>query len=263
MEEQTGTMIAPPAASELPKADSKDYQHWRLTGELPAASAVVEESPTSPAEETPKAEGEAPPVAASEPAKTDKVETRSDKTARRFEELLAKNKAQAKELADLKASRVSAEAPPAPAADKTPATTKEPAKDPLAAKIDAIKAEFKAKEGTYSEYADYVVDLNQAISDAKEQHKAEQKVNASSMELWDSKIAEARAVHEDFDTMAIELTKPNVVPHGSVIEQWLFKSPVGAEVMYHLGKNMDDLKRISALDGFDQLWLAIDLIAFF
>ena len=247
-----------------------EYDEYMRTGKLPP-SATMEDSPSSPAAKEPEAEPKAP-VAASEPVKTEVVESRSAKTARRFNELTsdrkrlaAENERLAAEIKTLREDKGPAVAAAAPAAEKTEAKTEEPKKSKLQERLAKAKEELTS--GKYADYESYIADVakinaeetyseQQAIAKTEaektaleSEQKAKEKeftdARAKVLKNWQASIAEAKKVHKDFDEVFHK--DLNIGPSEGLVETALLTSPVGAEIAYHLGKHKDELEAINKM----------------
>ena len=244
-----------------------EYNDYMRTGKLPA-SATLEDSPSSPAATGPEAEPAAP-AAASEPAKTEAVESRSAKTARRFNELTsdrkrlaAENERLAAEIKTLREGKSPAVERPAAAAERVEAKPDEPKKSKLQERLAKAAEELSA--GKYTKYEDYIADVGkitaeetfaerQALaqaeadkakleSDQKAKEKEFADARAKILKSWQASIAEAKKIHKDFDEVFHK--DLNIGPTEGLVETALLTSPVGTEIGYHLGKHKDELEAI-------------------
>lgn len=215
----------------------------------PAARRFVlpdEPKPTTPPAAKPLAEGAAPAADAQKPtadqapatAPEDKPEEVTPEQAakregRRFERRLDKayrKAAEAQARADL-AERQLAEARQAQT---------QPV-DPGAPRLENFKdiEEYAAAKAKYE--SDKVLKTHQE----KQRSEAQKQAHAKMLEGWESKVAKVE--HEDFEEVVGDI-KPTT-PWATAI----MKAENGAEVAYHLGKNIKEAQRIASLEPIDQI----------
>jgi hypothetical protein len=251
---------APVAAPELevPRG-SRQYQDWRLSGVLPSTKAdpAPAEVETAKQTEAPPSEDPAPSetlsetAAGSEPAPSQKRGKTKEDTERRFQELLADRRADRERIAELERKL-------------TPTTSDKPDSQPAAdlstePKIDDLDAKTgKPKYATIEDYLAAVrkYDREQLLQevDARQSKAREQSAREEQQKVisqnWKAKVEEARKKHADFDAVALNDELP--IPAGSVTDACVLDSEHGAEVLYHLAQNPDELTRISALNPLRQ-----------
>lgn len=73
--------------------------------------------------------------------------------------------------------------------------------------------------------------------------------NKEIADRWNSQVDESKKKHKDFDEVA--LSEATNVIEGSVLDRWLINSDLGAEMLYHYGKNLDDLAALNKMSPFD------------
>ncbi len=215
----------------------------------PAARRFVlpDESSTQPAKPAAEAEGAAPadaqkPTADQAPATQPEVEKPEEVTpeqaakreGRRFERRLDKayrKAAEAQARADL-AERQLSEARQAQA---------QPV-DPGAPKLENFKdiEEYAAAKSKF--------DTDKALKthQEKQRSEAQKQAHAKMLESWESRVAKVE--HEDFEEVVGDI-RPTA-PWTTAI----MRAENGAEVAYHLGKNIKEAQRIVSLDPFDQIF---------
>lgn len=239
---------------ELTGLTKAEYNEWRLTGKVPEAKS--EETPSSPAAETPET------PAASEPAKAEEegIDTKRAKTARRFNELLEKNRQLEARLAALEGKQPAEEVRP-PAADR-PTTEQSESLKTRRAQLDKDLA-----DGKYTTYEGYLADVAQAIADDRIEHRlrtlqaqTEQQKQAEANQRFNQEFAErynsAKDKHADFDEVVGfgkegGLGDKRVIPAGSVAEAWIMARKLGPEVAYYLGGHREELADILQQDPLE------------
>lgn len=241
-------------ADPLESLSAADLQTWRSTGKMPSDTPVTppaDSSPAAPVQE-PAASTDATPVAASEPA--DPV---SAKTKARMDELLA-DRARERDRAE-RAERRAAELearhrPPAP--DARPAASS-PAPAGLV-KPDPETFPYGTADPAYLEaLTDYKVAVaNHQQRQAWEQQQQQARARGEAERVrtaFESRAAEARAKHQDFD--AVAMLAPTEIPPGSAADLWVLEDEAGAEILYHLQQpaNAGERRRILNLGPREQL----------
>jgi len=100
----------------------------------------------------------------------------------------------------------------------------------------APQPEGKPKQEDFETHAEWV----EAVTDWKVDQKLAQRQVQSS---WEAKEAAAKAKYEDFDDAlaAAPMPKPHIV-------QLMHKSPLTADIAYHLATHSADFRRINSLD---------------
>ena len=230
VEDSTGKPIS--------KWSPEEYKTWRETGKTP--TKAVPAAADEPAEA--QAEGEQPEKADSAPAAKPKQKTQQT-TERRIQELLQERHELREKLAELSKNgkqQVQTESRPA-------------------SKLEAPKRPQQKDFSTWEDYesalAKHVEDLadykiSQALEE-REQKAAEKRKqdeiaqrNREIEKSWMERKTAAEAKHADF----AETVKD--VPLSDVMDAWILDSDIGAEVLYWLGQNRSDAKRISELNPF-------------
>ena len=224
--------------------EGDERTEWLKTGELPGDKPPAE-----------KVE-EAKPVAVEEEPKF--AQPKVDKPPRKanqmgYAELRAEN-ARLKAEIEAKKPEPKVEAAPAPAVAK-PA---ERAKPSLADKNEKGESKYTTYEDYMEDLADWKAEQKLAAFETKQAEKAKtdaEKVKNESQQqeiskIWGSQVDAVRAKHADYDKVALATDLP--IPPGSAVEQWILQlsregSPVGAEMLYHLGNNREELKSLNAM----------------
>lgn len=203
-----------------------DFQKWEAEPETetseaaaaeagaPAAESIAEESDTSNNQETDsETENEDEP----------KPETpKGKKLAKRFHELTGK-------IRDLES--------------KLAAKTGTPeAKTELAAPA-VDKGKPKAED--FDTYEAFMEELTNYQLDQREQKRAAQEIHNKRIDAWESRSAEAKAKHPDFDEI---VSRDNDVHISQAMELTILDSELGPDLAYYFGKNHAEALRISKLN---------------
>jgi hypothetical protein len=161
----------------------------------------------------------------------------------RIRELTARLRAAEAERDALKArnggSTPTVPAPPSP----VPAATPKPSPDQFQDYGEYIEA-----------LTDWKTDQKLAAAEQKRQQaeheravKAEQTRLATS---WTQRVKAATSKYPDFEEIALQA--PTRIPAGSLIDGWILEHKTGADVLYHLQKNPDDLDDLLGLPLYEQ-----------
>jgi hypothetical protein len=244
------------------KLSPEQRDSWRLTGNLPEAPAEAAPAKTDekPVKTEPKAGAE--PVTAKPKHKT--AEERKAELKAEIESI-ARKKAEAKtefeEFENWKKAKGSdgkpAESSTAAATEPKVTEVREPQpperpKRPRMAEFPNDLAAYEAAMDKYDEAMLAYPPTLHAYETAKAQNeKAKADIlafNKKVEEGWKTKVATAQEKHGDFNDVAFDKTLGILIPQGGPIDHWLFDSDHGAELLYHFGKNRDELKRITALN---------------
>lgn len=246
------------AARQTIEMSPEQYNKWRLTGEVPEQKPAAAEAENKEDRENATA---APPETAAEKETTETAPAAPPKKTaeQRIPELLAERKKDRQELADLRARLAKLEQRPGPqdeAAPK-PATAAAPAEraKPKPTDLDA-KGQPK-----YASYEDYIEDLaawksdqlvTGAVKEFREQSQAAERQRSAqtAQQRWETRAAEARKAHADFDEVALDPALP--IPAGSIVHAYVLESDAGPEVLYYLGQNPDRLAEISKMTPIGQ-----------
>lgn len=139
-----------------------------------------------------------------------------------------------------------AAAGPLPSADVVPRGVSPPA---------ANAAAEKPKLDSFQDYGDYVEALaDWKIVEARRQDTETRTKEAATARLaaqWRDRVADAKTRHADFE--AVALLAPTTIPQGSLVDAWILEHRSGADVLYSLQKDPNELRRILALPMFDQV----------
>jgi hypothetical protein len=243
-----------PSADPLESLSATELQTWRTTGAMPDAkpSTPPADSSPAPAVQDPPASTDASPEAASEPA--DPV---SAKTKTRIDELLA-DRARERDRAE----RAEQRARDLEARHRQPPPDARPAApSPAPAGLVKPDPETFAYGTADPAYLEALTDYKVALADqtrraewteGQRQERAREE-SARVIKAFESRAAEARSKHADFD--AVALLAPTEIPQGSAADLWVLEDEAGAEILYHLQQpaNAGERRRILSLSPREQL----------
>ena len=195
-------------------------------------------------------------AAGSEPAKAgesdQQEEEKKGRLQRRFDTLTARAKqaeARAQEAERKLAERQAAES-------VKPAETRT---KPKPGDLD------KNGQSKYATYEDFVEDLADWRADQRtaalraelQQAESTRKAQTETQTMqaaWQQRVEAAREQHADFDKVAFAEDSPvRLIPEGSAMDAYILRAPNGAELLYHLAENEDEITRIVALGPFEQV----------
>jgi hypothetical protein len=113
----------------------------------------------------------------------------------------------------------------------------------------------KPKIDDFQEYGDYVEALaDWKIAEARRQDRETTQRETEARQVadsWRTKVDAAKTKYADFEQVA--LLAPTAIPQGSLIDAWILEHRSGADVLYTLQQNPQELSRILALPIFDQV----------
>jgi len=253
------TPVADPVDA-LSALSDTELATWKSTGDLPDRTSPVTAPPAGTPPATPvegqAASTDATPGAASETA------TPTKGADARIPELL-RDRAEARERADRAERRLAElQRPAQPSADARPAASS-------AAPAGLVKPDPEtfpygtADPGYLEALADYKVDARLATERAtweegQRQARARDE-HTRVISAFEEKAAAARALHPDFDDVAMKATTD--IPPGSLADLFVLENKAdelgvgGAEILYFLQQpaNRGEQKRILALPTMDQM----------
>jgi len=216
--------------------DFREYVRWRNTGELPEkqpSAAAAEEEPSQA-----KTEPNSETVDQQEPAEEEEDEA-GDETAqtkrpgarqRRIDRLT-------KELDELRqqVEQQRQQQPP----EKKAAAPAEPAGKPKLANFETLEAYQEA-------LTDWKLDQREQKSQQEAANKKAQEAAEQLQRDWSAREKAARKAHPDYDNV-IDTVEAPTGPGVLAARQAMLEDEAGAEILYYLGKNPAELKRIAAL----------------
>jgi hypothetical protein len=261
MAPETAVVTADSSNSEILSAlTPKQRAEWRHTGALPetpeapakkseAKTEVAESSPA--AKEVPEPKVEKPAVEASaEPAPAGK-EPKPKGAEARIKELLADNKRLQAEADELRKR-------PLPAQAKVEEVAKPRRNDVDAKTGQAVFATDEAYEEAVETYLTAKVTANVTKANAKAQQDARiAEQNTIIEKRWQNSLKIATERNPDWATV-VEVDKDGKFQHAAlksiktngVLDAWILDSEIGADILYHLAKNPDEITHIQSLSPF-------------
>jgi hypothetical protein len=236
-------------SSELLASMSREERsEWRATGKTPEPKAQ-ESATADPSKETKSVtEPEA------EAGKKPQEQKGAPGAEARIRELIAQKKELERKLQER-------ETKPEPAKVETkPVEAKKDDKPAEYVPLDQEKFFADNPDKTYEDYVEARVEHKlewkaeqKSAADAKadaERKQAEQKKTVE--ESWKSRVNEAAKKHDDFKEVAGSKEFNDLIPAGSVLDGWMIDSELGAEILYHYGKNREELTALLAMSPFKQ-----------
>ena len=218
--------------SEAPK-DFREYAKWRTTGELP-------EKPEEPPPAA--AAGEEPPPAKTEP------QSGADDTQHEEDDEEGEGESAGKRRGSSRQRKIDKLTREVEALKQQLAQTGQPkAEPPKPEQPGKPKLEqFDTLEAYQEALTEWHFAEREKKREAEAQEKAAREVAQKLQTEWDSKQQSARKAHQDYDD-AIESTAAPDGPGVAAARQAMLEDDAGAEILYHLAKHPDELKRISAM----------------
>ncbi|MGH9452344.1 MAG: hypothetical protein ACRD2O_00060 [Terriglobia bacterium] len=226
----------------LESLSAKQYEDWRMTGQIPEEGAADEKKIASAKDAT---DAQAPQDEKKErPARMHYSELR-----RKVRELQTEN-----------------ERLRMPVGEAPPATPKDQPREHQRAE-DAGKTREKPQPADkdekgapkYKTYEDYIEDLadwktDRRIADYRREQETAQrdtaiaKQNREIEQSWSGRVEKAKRHHADFEKALDPKEGPGAdIAPGSVLDQWILESPEGAEMLYFFAHDRAELRRIGRL----------------
>ena len=114
----------------------------------------------------------------------------------------------------------------------------------------------EAKYKSYEEYEDDLLNWQQertmrSLDERNTQKTQQQQIEATNKlieQSWNERVEQAREAHEDFDD-ALESETSKLIQPGSIVDEWVLDSELGAEILYFFYKNPTELKKFEKIEG--------------
>lgn len=258
--------LAPQSAPvEVEELSDSQRAEWTRSGELPAQDIKpkTDDSATSkPGADTGAKKAESG-TAVKEPVKRKGAEERKLELDAEIKDRLEKRGVLKsdefwKEFEEFRTSKNGEKKAAPPAVDaKTPpdadSRLPKPPEKPARPNIEQFKttAEYNLAMDKYDGEMEQYSAKKSAFDDATKQFERNQaeivEFNKGVETKWKGMVAKAEEVHGDFKEVALSDDLAKNITMGSPVDEWVLQSEVGAEMLYFLGQNRDELKRINAL----------------
>lgn len=241
-------------AQPVPLEKLSDAQHakWLKTGELPVQGAKEvkgldegdDAKPVKAADEADTGDADAQP-----PAKRGFGSMRPSEMRRQLRE----QSAELERLRAGKSAKVVEDEVEEVVAPKVEAKTAKATPRP---KPNDLDDKGKAKYADWEQYEDALLEWStertlakvEEAQSKKEQERTIAAQNTKIEQSWAKRTKESRKQHDDFDDVALDPEGPGKhISRGSVVDQWILESDLGAEILYHFGNDLDDLLRYGKL----------------
>jgi hypothetical protein len=235
-----------PSYSERTSAlTGKARDHWKLTGDLDAAEALIEkpevktttaDSSPADADETSDSAPETVDPEETPKPESEKAKARREKNERRWTELFeergrmkAQIEALEQQLVARTTSKTDEKTPPVQAKDHSQDNA---AKRPVRPRLDQFSTveQYEAAMDSYETAVDAYNDRKAEERSASERHERERSVRESG---WSQQVEQAKAKYKDFDQVAFSKDTPASESMISALKS----HREGAEIAYHLGKH--------------------------
>lgn len=249
-DEATKVAVPSPAEPiEVEQLNDEQRESWIKDGTLPESKPEIKPQSDESAPSKP-GEAEKPDAKSAESGTASKTKKEKPDQERNWRALESRAEKAEREVAELKAATKPAETKAAP----SPAdSTIKPPEKPKRPDITQFKttAEFDLAMDKYDQEMGDFSAKNRAFEDAKAQHEKKQveiqEFNKKVEERWKGMVTKSQELHDDFDTIALSPELASQIIAGSPIDEWVLQSDVGAEMLYFLGQNKEELKRIASL----------------
>jgi hypothetical protein len=239
----------------LDKLSDAQHAKWLKTGELPTQGAKEVKALDDGAD---KIDVEADKARPGDDGKVDDdavVPAERGFGSKRPSELRRIAREQQAEIARLKA-RIAK--PVDDEAEEVPvkADTKNAAKTIPRPKSTDVGADGKPKYADWEAYEDALLEWNtervmakvEESTTKREQERTITAQNSKTEQFWAKRVEASSKLHDDFEDVALDSEGPGKhISRGSVVDQWILESDLGAEILYHFGNNLDDLLRYGKL----------------
>lgn len=222
----------------------EDFEKLRNSGKVPEPKAATKSEAPAEKKESDKKETagesqrapESDPDDHQEPEEGEPGKKKIGGWQRRVNRLTRENGILTGRLQALEQQVAARSAKPQESATQFPVDPKDPEPDPNDSKFKTYEDYIKAL-GAWSSRQE----LKQSKARESQQKQAEQKQARETS--WGEKLQKAQEAHEDWDEVFDGLD----IPISEAIEEAIQESEHGTELLYRLGKNPDQAKRIAAL----------------
>ncbi len=224
---------------------------WLQTGKTPQKTRAKEAEAAPVEGEQPPADGKSAQPPAPEPGKKLPGNPGEQVRVHQLLQERHKDRARIQELeSQLNGKTPKTESSPVPG---TPGAPKLEA--PVAPKLDdfATWGEYMTAQNAYvDKLTDYKADLRDQRRQQETQAAKLAEQNKATQKTWTERVNAVKTKHADFEAVAFAPALGAIIPEGSVIDAFVLRNPLGAEVLYHLGSDLAEAERIAGLDPLDQ-----------
>jgi hypothetical protein len=246
-DEKNNQVVEATPAERVMKLEGPERQSWLETGKLPEPAAEATTQADSSTDSPEKA-------AATETQKIEHQETtrKPSRSERRIAELLNENK-RLKAEAEASAVKVVKEK-----VDDVDVRETKPAEVKSDDNKKPVLADYKTYEDWVEAVSDYKAD--QKINARLEQDRQARETAAKATEVetknkaiensWMERVNKAKERHSDYESVAFAKENTKDIIPGSVLDGWLLDSDHGAELLYQLASNPEEIIRINGLSAF-------------
>ena len=223
---------------------SAQRDKWLETGKVPegktptteASAPSPDASETRPASETGKTKEAPKPKGAAE---------RKQELAQEIQDLLRQRADLRQEVAAGKTGETKT-APPAERPEAVKTTKLEKPVAPKAADFDT----WEKYEQALAEYPEKLTDYKLAMARAEQVEATEQAKVAEANRVieqgWKTKVAQFTIGHADFAEVGLS----KELPINATMDGFILDSPIGPAILYHLGSDLNEARRIAALGPY-------------
>lgn len=221
---------------------------------------VEEQTSEEPADTVDASAASSDTAAGSEPAPPQETHQKTQATSEsRWAKLSRENRELKERIARFEADQ-SVKREPQQTSQPAPEVKPEPKKADAVGKpkIDDVDEKGQPRFKTYDEYldardtwlrAETKREFEEGQKAAQREQEKRQAEEATTKE-WKSRAAKAAEKYADFNEVALDPKLP--IKQDSPVAEYIFESPNGTDVLYHLGKNPAELQRINTLSRIGQ-----------
>lgn len=239
----------------LNHATKEELSEWSMKGTLPKAKPAKSETPAETgASATPEESADTTAAASAAAPKTERNSKTKEDSERRWKELSENYGSAQRRIEELERRLLSQ---PAASSDK-PASQPVAETAKAAPTLEDVDANGKAKYQTLADwqkaYGEWMEENILSKVESRQTKAQQEKVQADNKAALDKRandqFATGRKNHADFDEVALNKELP--IAMGSVVDIFILDSDFGHEILYELGKNPEELKRINGLHPIRQ-----------
>jgi hypothetical protein len=244
-DETNNAVVEQTPAERVMKLEGEGRDTWLKTGKLPDVEPTKSDSSTDAPEKA--AATEAPKI-----EKQQEQPRKISRSERRISELLNDKKRLEAQLAEREGVKARTDD------TQVKESKSEEKKTEVSAK--PVLGEFKTYEDWVEAVSDWKADQKitaRLEADRKERETAtrQTEVESKNKEIekgWMDRVNRSKEKHSDYESIAFAKENTANIKPGSVLDCWILDSEHGAELLYELASNPEEIDRINSLSPFAQ-----------
>lgn len=233
-------------AERVMQLEGESREKWLETGKLPEPEVKTESDSSTDATPAKEAAVETPKIEQEKPRK----QSRTDK---RIAELLNDKKRLEAQLAEKSGTK-----------NVDDVSVKESATEKKPEKVEAAKKPELKEFQTYEDWVEAVSDwkADQKITARLEEDRKQRETASKQTEIetknkeiektWMDRVNKAKERHSDYEDVAFNKENTANIKPGTVLDGWILDSEFGAEILYELASDPEEIVRLNSLGPFAQ-----------